>query len=172
MCMAVRVCVCLFHRNSECNTHAHQQSPSYQSAKQSNGEHINTSETVEYALSKGKATEIGTSHSAQSHCRINNNNCCNNNNTLGVNSQQSADSNVKGFTNKMSSEQNHRDRLGLWGHDSEVAGAVSGLDRLRLSRFNKVWNYELIGFGFGFDFDFIELHGISFVNAVRTQTPK
>lgn len=113
--------------------------PSYQSAKQSNGKRINTSETVEYALSKGKATEIDTSNSAQSHSRINNNHCCNNNNnTFGVNSQQSADSNVKGYTNKMSSEQNNRDRLGFWGHDSEVAGAVSGLDRLRLSRFNKV----------------------------------
>lgn len=36
---------------------------------------------------------------------------------------------------------NVRDRLGLWGtgpNDSEVAGNVSGLERLRLSRFNKV----------------------------------
>lgn len=34
-----------------------------------------------------------------------------------------------------------RDRLGLWGTaavDSEVAGNISGLERLRLSRFNKV----------------------------------
>lgn len=55
-----------------------------------------------------------------------------------MNSQQSADSNAKVFKNKMSSEQNHRDRLGFWGQDSEVAGAFSGLERLRLSRFNKV----------------------------------
>lgn len=38
----------------------------------------------------------------------------------------------------MSADQNRRDRLGFWGNDSEVAGAVSGLDRLRLSRYNKV----------------------------------
>lgn len=34
-----------------------------------------------------------------------------------------------------------RDRLGLWGTapvDSEVAGNISGLQRLRISRFNKV----------------------------------
>lgn len=31
-----------------------------------------------------------------------------------------------------------RDRLGFWGNDTEVAAAVSGLDRLRLSRYNKV----------------------------------
>lgn len=36
------------------------------------------------------------------------------------------------------SAQNRRDRLGLWGNDSEVAAAVSGLDRLRLARYNKV----------------------------------
>lgn len=127
-----------YNSHNECSTHAHQQPPSYQSsANQSNSKRINTSETVEYPLSKGKATEIDTSNSAQSHCRINNN-CCHNNKTIGVNSQKSADSNGKGFTNKMSSEQNNRDRLGFWGHDSEVAGAVSGLERLRLSRFNKV----------------------------------
>lgn len=55
-----------------------------------------------------------------------------------MNSQQSADTNEKEFTNKMSCERNRRDRLGFGGHDSEVAGAVSGLERLRLARFNKV----------------------------------
>lgn len=39
----------------------------------------------------------------------------------------------------MSAEYNCRDRLGLWGNDTEVASAISGLDRLRLSRYNKVW---------------------------------
>lgn len=42
----------------------------------------------------------------------------------------------------MSSElcKNIRDRLGLWGtvSDAEVAGNVTGLDRLRQARFNKV----------------------------------
>lgn len=37
---------------------------------------------------------------------------------------------------------NIRDRLGLWGtvSESEVAGNVSGLERLRSARFNKVSN--------------------------------
>lgn len=38
----------------------------------------------------------------------------------------------------MSTQQNHRDRLGLWGNDSEVAAIVSGLERLKFSRYNKV----------------------------------
>lgn len=111
-----------------CSTHAQHQPPSYQSAKQSNSKRINTSETVEYALSKGTATEIGASNPVNNYCRIN----CNNNHSVSF--EQSADSNTK----NMSADQNRRDRLGFWGNDSEVAGAVSGLDRLRLSRYNKV----------------------------------
>lgn len=63
----------------------------------------------------------------------------------------------------MSSEQNHRDRLGFWGHDSEVAGAVSGLERLRLSRFNKVCTFYGIIALHRFDIDCIsfEFHQIS-----------
>lgn len=124
------------HEYSEC-THAHQQ-PSHQSAKQSNGKRINTSETVEYAPSKGAATEIGTNHSAKSYCRLNCSNNNNNNNNASACTKTSADSN-KAFHNTMSgSEQQQRDRLGLWSTDSEVAAAVSGLDRLHLPRFNKV----------------------------------
>lgn len=48
-------------------------------------------------------------------------------------------------TDTMSSElcKNIRDRLGLWGtlSESEVAGNVSGLERLRSARFNKVSNF-------------------------------
>lgn len=42
--------------------------------------------------------------------------------------------------NKMSDSSDCRDRLGLWGMsgDSEVPGTVSGLDRLRNGRYNKV----------------------------------
>lgn len=42
--------------------------------------------------------------------------------------------------NKMSDSSDCRDRLGLWGmsSDSEVPGTVSGLDRLRNGRYNKV----------------------------------
>lgn len=43
----------------------------------------------------------------------------------------------------------NRDRLGLWGTatvDSEVAGNISGLERLRLSRFNKVSAFDLSTF--------------------------
>lgn len=47
--------------------------------------------------------------------------------------------------NKMSDSSDCRDRLGLWGlsGDSEVPGAVSGLDRLRNGRYNKVKHYFL-----------------------------
>lgn len=38
----------------------------------------------------------------------------------------------------MSTQQNRRDRLGLWGNDSEVASTISGLERLKFSRYNKV----------------------------------
>lgn len=114
------------------STHAQHQPPSYQSAKQPNSKRINTSETVEYALSKGTATEIGASNLINNYCR---NGCSNNNNhSVSTSFEQSADSNTK----IMSAEQNRRDRLGLWGNDSEVAASVSGLDRLRLSRYNKV----------------------------------
>lgn len=44
----------------------------------------------------------------------------------------------------------NRDRLGLWGTatvDSEVAGNISGLERLRLSRFNKVSSFFYNFFG-------------------------
>lgn len=119
---------------SDCR-HAHQQ-PSYQSAKQSNGKRINTSETVGYAPSNGTATEIGTNHSVKNSCRSH----CNNNNTTGVCSEQSADSN-KGARNKMSSQDQERDRIGFWGNDTEVAAAVSGLDRLHLPRYNKVSDF-------------------------------
>lgn len=38
------------------------------------------------------------------------------------------------------SEKNVRDRLGLWGlaNDTEIAGAVSGLERFKNPRYNKV----------------------------------
>lgn len=125
--------------HNECSTHAQHQPPSYQSAKQSNSKRINTAETVEYALSKGTATKNGTSnYSANSNCRYA---CKNNNNNNNVkkylvssSSGKSADLDAK----NMSGVQNCRDRLGFWGHDSEVAGAVSGLERLRLTRYNKV----------------------------------
>ncbi len=41
------------------------------------------------------------------------------------------------------SETNVRDRLGLWGlaNDTEVAGAVSGLERIKNPRYNKVRNF-------------------------------
>lgn len=48
----------------------------------------------------------------------------------------------------------NRDRLGLWGTetvDSEVAGNISGLQRLRLARFNKVSASSIL-----FHFFFIE----------------
>lgn len=41
----------------------------------------------------------------------------------------------------MSNQQQERDRLGLparGGSDSEVAGALGGIDRLRTGRYNKV----------------------------------
>lgn len=109
--------------------HAQQLNSSYQSAKQSNGERINTSDTVEYALSKGTATEIciGSTTEQPHHCcrtTIYNSTNLNNNNQ---------------HTSNTMSE--NRDRLGLWGTasvDSEVAGNISGLQRLHLSRFNKV----------------------------------
>lgn len=111
------------HSHNECSTHAHQQPPSYQSsAKQSNSKRINTSESVEYALSKGTATEIGTSNN-------------NNNHSVSTSFEESADRDAK---NMSASSQNRRDRLGLWGTDSEIAASVSGLDRLRLARYNKV----------------------------------
>lgn len=42
--------------------------------------------------------------------------------------------------NKMSDSSDCRDRLGLWGlsGDAEVPGTISGLDRLRNGRYNKV----------------------------------
>lgn len=118
---------------SEC-THAHQQ-PSCHSAKQSNGKRINTSETVGNALSKGTATEIGTKHSVKSACR---HNCNNNNNNTSVCFETSADALSKAINRNMSNRQEERDRLGLWGNDTEVAAAVSGLERMHLARFNKV----------------------------------
>lgn len=124
-----------YNSHNECSTHAHQQPPSYQSsANQSNSKRINTSETVEYALSKGTATEIGTSNSANKYCRFNCSN--NNNNSVNTSFEKSADSDEAKIMS--ASSQNRRDRLGAWGNDSEVAATVSGLDRLRLARFNKV----------------------------------
>lgn len=108
------------YRNN--STHA-QQPPSYQSSAEqqqtTNANRINSSETVEYALSKGTATEI-------------------NNGTIKHNCHcKSADSHTE-----MSSDlcKDIRDRLGLWGtrSDAEVAGQVNGFDRLRYGRFNKV----------------------------------
>lgn len=75
-------------------------------------------ETVQHTLSKGTAAT-----GAQPHPH-----------------KQSADFQPNSDT--MSSElcKNIRDRLGLWGtvSDAEVAGNVTGLDRLRQARFNKV----------------------------------
>lgn len=108
------------HRNN--STHA-QQPTSYHSSAETNAKRINSSETVEYALSKGTATEISGANGThkQKNC-----NC------------QSADSQHI----EMSSDlcKNLRDRLGLWGarNDAEVAGKINGLDRLRYGRFNKV----------------------------------
>lgn len=126
---------CIFHsriymyRNN--STHA-QQPPSYQSsAQQTNAKRINSSETVEYALSKGTATEINNG--------TNKHNC----------NCKSADSHTK-----MSSElcKDVRDRLGLWGSgsDAEIAGRVSGFDRLRVGRFNKVSKFFVNNFFFSF----------------------
>lgn len=56
------------HSHANCNCRngvqsTHAQQPSYQSAtKQSNGKRINSTGTVEYALSNGTATKIGNSH--------------------------------------------------------------------------------------------------------------
>lgn len=117
--------------HNESSTHAHQQPPSYQSAKQSNSKHINTSDTVEYTvLSKATAIEIGESSCVNNYYRIN----CNKNNSVNTIFEKSADSDV----GNMSTENNCRDRLGLWGNDSEVSSAISGLHRLRFSRYNKV----------------------------------
>lgn len=79
-------------------------------------------ETVQHTLSKGTAANSAT-FDHQSYPR-----------------NQSAD--FQSNSDTMSSElcKNIRDRLGLWGtvSDSEVAGNVTGLDRLRHARFNKV----------------------------------
>lgn len=131
-----------YNSNREC-THAHQQ-PSYQSVKQSNGKRINTSETVEYALSKDTATEIDLNSSANNFCRCN---CNNNSGSI----EKSADPNNE-FTKKMSCQQNQRDRLGFWGNDTEIAAAVSGLERLTLPRFNKVSKTQENFFPFFRDF--------------------
>ncbi|XP_037047122.1 NADP-dependent malic enzyme isoform X1 [Bradysia coprophila] len=46
---------------------------------------------------------------------------------------------TKTVENALSKEKNVRDRLGLWGlaNDTEVAGAVSGLERIKNPRYNK-----------------------------------
>lgn len=121
-----------FNYSGSC-AHAQQLHSSYQSAKQSNGERINTSDTVEYALSKGTATEIcigSTTEQPHHCCRTTTSSNLNNNNRSNNCSQH---------TSYTMSE--NRDRLGLWGTatvDSEVAGNISGLQRLHLARFNKV----------------------------------
>lgn len=99
------------------STHA-QQAPSN---NQTNGQRRNP-ETVEHALSKGTAAANAV-HDHRLHPF-----------------EQSADFQPNSDT--MSSElcKNIRDRLGLWGtvSESEVAGNVTGLERLRSARFNKV----------------------------------
>lgn len=98
------------------STHA-QQAPSN---SQTNGQRRNP-ETVEHALSKGTAANAVHNHRLHPF-------------------EQSADFQPNSDT--MSSElcKNIRDRLGLWGtiSESEVAGNVSGLERLRSARYNKV----------------------------------
>lgn len=141
-----------FNCSGSC-AHAQQLHSSYQSAKQSNGERINTSDTVEYALSKGTATEIciGSTTEQQHHCcRTTTNNSSNLNNN-----------NCSQHTSNAMSET--RDRLGLWGTatvDSEVAGNISGLQRLHLSRFNKVsakiFSHIIFFFFFFFDIKFVQ----------------
>lgn len=71
-----------------------------------------TDKTVEYELSNGVA-HLATNAKICSNCN----------------------SNLRKF--EMSAA---RDRLGLWGlsGDSEISGNVSGLDRLRLKKYNKV----------------------------------
>ncbi|XP_031639001.1 NADP-dependent malic enzyme isoform X2 [Contarinia nasturtii] len=111
---------------NKCSTHAQQQPPLYQMPNQSNIDRINTTDTVEYALSKGKATEVSSRNNVNNYCGSELYSDC-------KSLKKSADSDTK----KMSTETSHRDRLGFWGNDSEVAAAISGLDRLRLSRYNK-----------------------------------
>lgn len=62
------------------------------------------------------------------------------NNTAAHHNKKSADSQPNSDTMSSELSKNLRDRLGLWGttSDSEVAGNVSGLERLRSARFNKV----------------------------------
>lgn len=55
--------------------------------------------------------------------------------------QRTADRFYNSSANTMSdSDKNVRDRLGLWGlaNDTEIAGAVSGLERIKNPRYNKV----------------------------------
>lgn len=77
-----------------------------------------TTETVQHALSNGT---VGTT-TVQPHFHHN----------------QSADTQATTMSDDLC--KNLRDRLGLWGTtaDSEVAGNVTGLERLQSARFNKV----------------------------------
>lgn len=120
-----------YANHNECRTHAQQQPQSYQMTEESNSKSINTSDTVEYALSEGTAIEIRESI-INNYNRFN----CGKNNSSDTSFEKSADLDAKNMTTNKS-----RDRLGFWGNDSEVASVTSGLDRLRLPRFNKVRDF-------------------------------
>lgn len=104
---------------------------------------FHTTETVEHGLSKG---QYDLSNEKQSSTTILNNNIhispslCSNTNKHLLSADCAHHTKVE---IKMSDSQTSvRDRLGLWGtHDSEIASTVSGLDRLKQGRYNKVSNF-------------------------------
>lgn len=99
-------------------THA-QQTPSYNQTTAELSKRNFHTKTVENALSKGIVESTYN--------------------------QKTADRFYNTSANTMSdSEKNVRDRLGLWGlaNDTEVAGAVSGLERFKNARYNKVRTFD------------------------------
>lgn len=108
---------------------------------------FNTTETVEHGLSKGTAQFEADANNRSSTTILNNNihispSLCSSNTAANkhLSSADCGNHYHQRVEIKMSDTQsNIRDRLGLWGtSDSEVAGNVSGLDRLKNARYNKV----------------------------------
>lgn len=115
-------------------THA-QQTPSYNQTTAELSKRNFHTKTVENALSKGIVESTYN--------------------------QKTADRFYNTSANTMSdSEKNVRDRLGLWGlaNDTEVAGAVSGLERFKNARYNKVRTFD-----FSFSFTMICSLGLFFM---------
>ena len=128
------------HSTSTTTNPTHAQS-SYQQPQQIDVKLKNPTETtVEYALSKGTAATECTTNGLQSQQNQPQQNITINTTTTNIHLDQSADllKNISTMSSDLCKDV--RDRLGLWNTtgDSEVAGNVSGLERLRNGRFNKV----------------------------------